>query len=289
MIHSTTETRAVYAPPASMPQRDYTLEFSEEEIARLRRQAGRFAGATERVFRAAGVAPGMRVLDVGCGAGDVSIVVGNLVGPSGSVVAVDRDPRMLALVRQRASESAAPLETIESELLEIPLEDEFDAVVGRFVLMYQPDAVLALSRLRRHLRAGGRFAFLEPDHSLPPMSRPPMPLWDRTLTLIAEAFFAGGTPRNTAFDLHAALLAVGCARAEAAVVDAFVHYAGNPYAPMMTALLRSQLPTIEKHGLASPAALDLDTLSARLDAEAQTIGGLGRGALIFGVWGSLGA
>lgn len=266
---------------------EYTLHFSEEEIGRLRRQAGRFAGPTERVFRAAGIGPGMRVLDVGCGAGDVAIVAGNLVGPTGSVVAVDRDPRMLSIVRQRAAESAAPLETLQAEVLSIPRGRQFDAVVGRFVLMYQPDTAAAVACLARHLEPGGRFAFMEIDHSLSPVSRPPLPLWDRVVRLIAEAFSRTGTPTTLVFDLHAALRTAGCARAEAAVVDAFVHYGGNPYSLMMVALLRSLLPVIEQYGLATPAELDLDTLFERLDAEATAVGGLGRGALVFGVWGSL--
>jgi ubiquinone/menaquinone biosynthesis C-methylase UbiE len=268
-----------------MASEEYVLGFSEEEIGRLRRQAGRFAAATERVFRAAGIGPGMRVLDLGCGAGDVSILVGNLVGPGGSVVAVDRDPRMLAIARRRSIESPAPLETLQAEILSVPPGREFDAVVGRFVMMYQTDPVAAVARLALHLRPGGRFAFVEPDYSIPPMSRPSLPLWDRVSQLIAETFGRTGTPTNVAFDLHRALAEAGCARPEAAVVDAFVHFAGYPYLATHVTVLRSLLPEIERLGLATAAELDLDTLVERLDAEAVAIRGLGRGSLVFGVWG----
>jgi len=266
---------------------EYTLRFSEEEIGRLRRQGGRFAAATERVFKAARIGPGMRVLDVGCGAGDVAILAGNLVGPRGSVVAVDRDPRMLAITQQRRPESSAHLETLQAEVLSIPLGREFDAVVGRFVMMYQPDTVAAVARLALHLKPGGRFAFVEPDYSIPPMSRPSLPLWDRMSSLIAEGFRRTGTPIHLAFDLHRALAAAGCARPEAAVVDAFIHYAGNPYSANHMAVLRSLLPELERHDLATAADLDLDTLVERLDAEAAAVHGLGRGSIMFGVWGSL--
>ena len=202
-------------------------------------------------------------------------------------MAVDRDPRMLAITQQRKAESPARLETLQAEILSIPHGREFDAVVGRFVMMYQPDTVAAVARLALHLRAGGRFAFVEPDYSIPPMSRPSLPLWERTTRLIAEAFRRTGTPINLAFDLHRALVAAGCARPEAAVVDAFIHYAGNPYSANQMVVLRSLLPEIERLGLATAAELDLDTLVERLDAEAAAVHGLGRGALIFGVWGSL--
>ena len=266
---------------------DYTLRFSEEEIGRLRRQGSRFAAATERVFHAVRIEPGMRVLDIGCGAGDVAILAGNLVGPRGSVVAVDRDPRMLAITQERSAESPARLETLQAEVLSIPRGREFDAVVGRFVMMYQPDTLAAVTRLALHLRPGGRLAFVEPDYSIPPMSRPPLPLWDRMSRLIAEGFVRTGTPVNLAFDLHRALAAAGCTRPEAAVVDAFIHYTGNPYATNQMAVLRSLLPAIERLGLATAAELDLDTLVERLDAEAAAVHGCGRGALVFGVWGSL--
>jgi ubiquinone/menaquinone biosynthesis C-methylase UbiE len=46
---------------------------------------------TERLLRSAGIEPGMRVLDIGCGAGDVSMLAAELVGSTGSVVGIDRN------------------------------------------------------------------------------------------------------------------------------------------------------------------------------------------------------
>lgn len=272
----------------SEPDQDYALRFSDEEVSRLQRQASRLAPATERVFRSAGIGPGMRVLDIGCGAGDVAILAGNLVGPTGHVVAVDRDPRMLAIVRQRAGESAAPIETLRAEVLAIPRAREFDALVGRFVMMYQPDTLAAVRRLVTHVKPGGRLAFLEFDQSTPPSSVPRLPVWERASELIFQAFARSGTPRTLVFDLHNALRRVGCEDVSAAVVDALLHHPGNDYVHQLVVLLRSLLPVIEEHGLATAAQLDLDTLAARMDTEAVTIGGLGRGPIAFGVWGRAG-
>ena len=56
------------------------------------------------IFAEAGIRPGMRVLDLGCGAGDVTFVAADLVGPEGSVVGVDRSPEALARARLRAGQ-----------------------------------------------------------------------------------------------------------------------------------------------------------------------------------------
>ena len=72
---------------------DYLLGNSDAEHERLIRQAKRLAPVTERFLREAGIGPGQRVLDVGAGVGDVTILLSHLVGPAGEVVAVERDAR----------------------------------------------------------------------------------------------------------------------------------------------------------------------------------------------------
>src|SRR5215467_5203129 len=80
----------------------YALARSQEEYERLARQAAFLNGTTERLFRAAGLQPGMRVLDVGSGSGDVAFLVAELVGPEGEVVGVDVDAAALDVARGRA-------------------------------------------------------------------------------------------------------------------------------------------------------------------------------------------
>ena len=80
----------------------YVFERSSDEYARLTRQAALFEPMTERLFRDAGITPGMRVLDVGSGVGDVALLAARLVGPHGSVVGVDLDGSALQTARARA-------------------------------------------------------------------------------------------------------------------------------------------------------------------------------------------
>jgi ubiquinone/menaquinone biosynthesis C-methylase UbiE len=82
--------------------REYQLGSDEDELARLDLQDRALAPATRALFAAAGIRPGMRVLDLGCGAGDVAFVAAELVGTDGSVVGVDRSPQAVARARLRA-------------------------------------------------------------------------------------------------------------------------------------------------------------------------------------------
>jgi SAM-dependent methyltransferase len=70
--------------------RPYALGYSNSEFKRLELQASLIRDLTENVLRRAGIVPGMRVLDVGCGVGDVSLLAAEIVGPSGFVLGVDR-------------------------------------------------------------------------------------------------------------------------------------------------------------------------------------------------------
>src|SRR5918993_3364033 len=144
----------------------YVMGYSAEERERLIQQAGLFGPITERFLRTAGLDSGMRVLDIGCGVGDVSMLCAGLVGPDGVVVGVDRDPGALQRARERVA--AARLENVsfmEGDFRELPVAEPFDAVVGRAVLMYAADPAEALRSLLPHLRTGGIVSFQEFDYT----------------------------------------------------------------------------------------------------------------------------
>ena len=84
---------------------DYPLGNTDAEHERLIRQAARLAPITERFFRRAGIGRGQRVLDLGSGVGDVSMLVARIVGPSGEIVGVERDARSIARARVRVAEA----------------------------------------------------------------------------------------------------------------------------------------------------------------------------------------
>ena len=117
---------------------EYVLGHSAGELKRLRSHAQLLNPITRRYLMEAGIAPGMRVLDVGSGVGDVAFLAAELVGPSGHVVGVDRSRDALALARSRANEqSLANVTFVESELMAIAFDQHFDAAIGRYVLCFQ--------------------------------------------------------------------------------------------------------------------------------------------------------
>jgi SAM-dependent methyltransferase len=115
---------------------------------------------SDRMMELAQVAPGKRVLDVATGIGEPAMTAARRVGPSGSVVAIDQAPQMLAVARERMQ--AAGIRNVEfvegdAETVALPL-DSFDAVVCRWGLMFFQDPVGTLARLRSSLVPGGWLA-----------------------------------------------------------------------------------------------------------------------------------
>jgi ubiquinone/menaquinone biosynthesis C-methylase UbiE len=140
--------------------------YSAEERERLIQQAGLFGPITERFLRTVGLGSGMRVLDVGCGVGDVSMLCARLVGGEGEIVGMDRDPAALARARERVGNEGLPnVRFIEGDFRELPPGEPFDTVIGRAVLMYAADPAGALRLLLPRLRSGGIVAFQEFDYT----------------------------------------------------------------------------------------------------------------------------
>ena len=88
-----------------MEELDYILGRSRREIQRLIQQADIIRPITERLLMRLNIGPGARVLDLGCGAGDVSMLVAELVGPTGRLIGIDQNADVLAIATERASKA----------------------------------------------------------------------------------------------------------------------------------------------------------------------------------------
>jgi ubiquinone/menaquinone biosynthesis C-methylase UbiE len=119
---------------------DYALGYTNAEHDRLIRQATLIAPVTERLFREAGIGAGQRVLDLGSGLADVSMVVARLVGPSGEVLGIERDANSIARARERVTAMGfRNVAFMQADVNDLAGDKPFDAVVGRFILMFLPD------------------------------------------------------------------------------------------------------------------------------------------------------
>jgi SAM-dependent methyltransferase len=187
----------------------YVLGHADVEVHRLLLQGRLYNDYTEHGLRLAGLRPGMRVLDVGCGPGDVSLVAAKLVGPTGSVLGVDAAPEMIALARARAAEQGcATVHFTQAAIDAIALDEPVDAVIGRLILMHLPDPAATLRRLSSFVRPGGVVAFSENDMTAT-RSTPDMPLFTQVTTGIVRAFEAMGLSPRFGTRLHTVFAEAG--------------------------------------------------------------------------------
>lgn len=156
-----------------------------------------------RFFAEIGIASGTRVLDVGCGNGDLSRLVARMVGPDGEVVAIDRSPEAMAMGRSaEAGPPAAPIHYRQADLAgALPELGRFDAIIGRRVLMYLPDATATLARLAALATPGAIMAFQEHGRAGLPVGLGGLPLHRRLYDLLWDTVAAEGGDTGLALRL----------------------------------------------------------------------------------------
>jgi ubiquinone/menaquinone biosynthesis C-methylase UbiE len=180
----------------------YVLGHADVEVQRLLLQGRLYNDYTEHALRLAGLRPGMRVLDIGCGPGDVSFVAAGLVGATGTVLGVDAAPQMIELARTRAAEKGlSTVHFMHTSIDAITLDEPVDAVIGRLILMHLPDPAATLRQLASYVRPGGVVAFSENDIT-ETRSLPGLPLFEQVTTGIVRAFEAMGLSPRFGTTLH---------------------------------------------------------------------------------------
>ena len=270
------------------PRPSYALGHSDRELKRLTVQARLAEPITRQFFSEAGLAPGMHVLDVGSGAGDVAILAADMVGANGSVIGTDRSPTAIATAQARAEVLALRNVTFRrGDPTELEFDRPFDAVAGRLILLFYPDPALALQKLARHLRPGGVMVFHETDWS-GVRSFPPSPTYDRCCQWFADTFRLLGTDTRLGIKLHGAFIAAGLP-APTMRLQAFIGGGvdASDWLFVVAELVGVLLPEIERLGVATAAEVGIDTLFDRMQAEVIASGSVIVGRSEIGVWSRL--
>ena len=248
--------------------RPYALGYTEREFRRLEFQGEFFRDLTEDILRRAGIAPGMQVLDVGCGVGDVSLLLGRMTGPSGAVLGIDRSQDAIAVARRRAGAGGFDHLRFEaSEIDAFSAPQPFDAIVGRLVLGYLPDPAATLKRLAGCLRPGGILAFQEMA-MVQARSVPEGPHFASFSRWMLQTFERAGFEVDMGGKLFGTFLAAGL---PAPQMISAGRVEGSPQSSVygyLAEVVRSLLPMMERLGVARPAEVAVDTLTNRLRDEA---------------------
>jgi ubiquinone/menaquinone biosynthesis C-methylase UbiE len=266
----------------------YPLGTSDRERLRLVRQAELLHDVTADTFRFAGLAPGMRALEIGSGAGDVAMLAADLVGENGSVIAIDRDPNNLAFARQRVAEAGRRNITFrQADISSFTERDRFDAVIGRYILLYILDPVAALRQLAATLAPGGIVAFVEPDFSTPVRSFPHAPLYEQACKWLYAVVEAAGMHLDSGIGIGKTFVDAGLPFPQLICRPWIGGGPGNPLYEYVAETLRSVLPSAEQYGILKPGEVQIDTLAQRLEQEAVSRGSLLIGCPVIGAWSKL--
>jgi ubiquinone/menaquinone biosynthesis C-methylase UbiE len=181
--------------------------------------------------------------------GDVSLLAADLVGPTGSVLGIDREPIIVDRARERA-EQADVAHRVSFERADIDrFEDPhpFDAIVGRYVLLYLSDPVAALRHLSTLVRGGGLLAFHELDFGSPIQLYPEAPLWQWAYGLLGRAARAVGVPPDFGKRLVRTFLDAGLGFP---AMQATMPVGGGPGSyiyPWLAESVRTVLPILERN------------------------------------------
>ncbi len=250
----------------NQPIVDYALGYTSAEQDRLMRQAALIAPYTERLFREAGIGPGHRVLDLGSGMGDVSLLVAGLVGASGEVIGIERDAASIEKAKARVAASGLLNVTfLKTDVNKIVIDQPFDAAVGRFILMFLPDPVSVLRSVSRLVRPGGVLAFQEPSWIPMLALGARLPLWSRVLRSIHETILRSGANPEMGLALYPIFQEVGL---PAPNMHLEIPLGSDiDFLRVISDLLRSLRPLAEQQGIAVKELGDLDTLPDRICAE----------------------
>lgn len=245
---------------------DYVLGDHERELERLMHQALVFEAPTRHLLQRTGLGPGMQCLDLGSGAGDVSFLAAELVGPEGRVEAVDRSAQALAIAAARAE--ARGLNQIHFECADVCASraPNYDVVVSRFLLLHFQDPGPLVEAAIKAAKPGGCVAFAEMDISSAG-SVPPLPALQRCLGYIVRLYEVLGLNPDTGSSLYTILARHGLepeinasCRIEAAK--------SSTAADFVVETLRTMAPQLEALRIVSQQELDLSSLKRRLVAEA---------------------
>jgi len=225
---------------------------------------------TEQFLRRAGIGPGMRVLEPGCGVGEVLLILARLVGPEGHVTGIDIDGAALEIAGRRAAEDGRANVTLLHEDLAAHRPGQlYDALAGRLILVHTRDPLGVVRHAASLVRPGGVVAFQEGYFvkSGGAVSYPESPLLRSVYEVVGGVMGRAVPYPDIGLRLFHLMLEAGLETPDCRLESVIAGGPGSPAYELLTETVRSLLPAIESFGLATAAEMDVDTLASRLREE----------------------
>ena len=269
--------------PGAGGERDrYLLGDSTAEVEHLAHQAEVYADEAAELLDRVGVAEGSATIDVGCGVLGILGLLCARVGPSGRVVGVERETRLLDAARQAAAQQGLPAEFVQGDAnrLDLP-SDSFDFVHERTVLLNVQSPAGVIAEMARIARPGGVVALEEPD-SAGWVCDPPHPAWDPLLAELLAAYRRNGKTFSMGRRIVRALRDAGLTDVQVRVAARVTHD-GEYYQTFLltlTSLVRDQIITGGRL-----TAADFDAQAASLREHLERPGTLTCLPTLWQAWG----
>ncbi len=250
----------------------YVMGYEDRERRRLSLQASILNPLSDQLLRRAGVSSGLRVLDIGCGVGELSMVAARLVGHRGRVTGIDVDEKALALAAARAEEQGLDqLDFVHGDLGAFRTDVSYDAVIGRHILIHTPDPRGVVGRAYSSLNPGGVAVFQEFDFTVVHRAFPDAPLYERNFEIF-RAFFTKVTQGNIGTRLFQMMIDAGFQTPECRAEYPMDGGADSPFYEWFAESLRSILPRAEALGVVRSDEVGIDSLAERLRDETVSRG-----------------
>lgn len=242
-------------------------DYTDADAKRAMFEASILEPITRGMLQRAGLSRGMRVLDLGCGIGDVSFLAAEMVGPSGTVIGVDNNPAALAMAEDRRAKLGYRQVSFQLAALEhLPLSARFDAVIGRHILMHLHAPVPVLRNVTRLVRPGGIVAFQELAARMPRLvySMPTVPLWHASWQWIADAVASTGAQLDVGGRLWHVFALADLPRPHLTCQSPIGGGIDSPFYPWVAETVRGLVQRILSLGIATEEEIEIDTLEERL-------------------------
>jgi len=246
------------------------MGHTDRERRRLSLQAAVLNPITEDFLRRAGISAGMRVLDIGCGVGEVSLIAARLVGSSGHVTGTDIDADSLQAARTRAAAQGLQHLVFEQRDCQTAAAERYDAAIGRHVLIHMRDPLQVIRSAAAMVHPGGIVAFQEYDFTARISSFPQVPLFERSQEIFAKLFNALGSNANMGTQLFHLMQKAGLSKPQCRLEAPIDGGPDSLFYDWVAETIRTLLPKLESLGITTAAEIDIETFATRLREETVT-------------------